>query len=138
MIWLKLISVKNALSVTTGFLIMSFDFTVLMIWRYCGLLLAILLLSLLKLFIVVVLFTTLQIKSNSFAKIFCAWWSWVYIKCMLMKSILSNYYSDSVIKTKKLKTENISIDEKNYKDLMIYFTRYVCRKSIKNVYFIMN
>ena len=31
----------------------------------------------------------------------------------------------------KIKTKNILINEKNHKDLRIYFTRYVHRKSIK-------
>ena len=29
---------------------------------------------------------------------------------------------------KKIETKNILIDEKNYKNFVIYFTRYVCRK----------
>ena len=41
------------------------------------------------------------------------------------------YYFNNLIKTKKLETENISIDEKNYKDMVIYFTRYVHTESIK-------
>ena len=32
---------------------------------------------------------------------------------------------------KKIETKNILIDEKNYKDLVIYFTRYVHREPIK-------
>ena len=41
------------------------------------------------------------------------------------------YYFNNLIKTKKLETENISIDEKNYKDMVIYFTIYVHTESIK-------
>ena len=41
------------------------------------------------------------------------------------------YYFNNLIKTKKLETENISIDEKNYKDMVIYFTRYVHTELIK-------
>ena len=41
------------------------------------------------------------------------------------------YYFNNLIKTKKLETENISIDEKNYKDMVIYFTTYVHTELIK-------
>ena len=40
-------------------------------------------------------------------------------------------YSDKLIESQKTETENISINEKNYKDLVIYFTNYVNSKSIK-------
>ena len=36
-----------------------------------------------------------------------------------------NYYFDNLVKAKKIETNNILIDEKNYKNLVIYFTRYV-------------
>ena len=41
-------------------------------------------------------------------------------------------------KQKKLKLKTFSIDEKNYKNLVIYFIRYVHRKSIKmlSLYFL--
>ena len=42
-----------------------------------------------------------------------------------------NYYLDNLINVKKLETKNILIDKKNYKHLVIYFTRYVHCKSIK-------
>ena len=42
-----------------------------------------------------------------------------------------NNYFDNLVKAKKLETKNILIDKKNYEDLMIYFTRYVHKKSIK-------
>ena len=35
-----------------------------------------------------------------------------------------NYYFDYLIKVKKIETKNTFIDQKNYKDLIIYFTRY--------------
>ena len=35
-----------------------------------------------------------------------------------------NYYFDYLIKVKKIETKNTLIDQKNYKDLIIYFTRY--------------
>ena len=41
------------------------------------------------------------------------------------------YYFDNLVKGKKLEAKKIIIDEKNYKDLVIYFTRYVHSKSIK-------
>ena len=34
-------------------------------------------------------------------------------------------HSDDLIKPEKIETENILIDEKNFKDLVIYFTRYI-------------
>ena len=41
------------------------------------------------------------------------------------------------MKPKKLETKNILINKKNYKDLVIYFTRYDDGKSIRilNLYF---
>ena len=42
-----------------------------------------------------------------------------------------NYYFDNLVKAKKLETKNILIDEKNYSDLVIYFTVYVHSKSMK-------
>ena len=47
------------------------------------------------------------------------------------KNRVYNYHFDNLIKAKKLETKNKLIDEKNYKDLTIYFTRYAYRKSIK-------
>ena len=40
-------------------------------------------------------------------------------------------YSDNSIEPEKIETKNILIDEKNLKDLVIHFTRYVNRKSMK-------
>ena len=48
-----------------------------------------------------------------------------------IKNRFYNYYFDNLIKAKKLGTKNIKIDEKMYKNLVIYFTRYVHSKSIK-------
>ena len=66
---------------------------------------------------------------------------WVYIKCISKKSISkiesTNYFGD-LIKAKKSEIKNILIDEKNYKDLVIYFTRYVHKKSIKTFYLYYN
>ena len=48
-----------------------------------------------------------------------------------IKNRLYKYYFDYLIKAKKkIETKNILINEKNYKDLIIYSTRYDCRKSI--------
>ena len=59
-------------------------------------------------------------KTNSSKKgIICHYWFWVY-----------NPYFDNLVGAKKLETKTILIDEKNYKNLVIYFTRYVHSKSI--------
>ena len=60
----------------------------------------------------------------------------IYRKCISKKSILkiesTTINFDNLVKAKKkLETENILIHEKNYKDLVIYFTRYVHSKLIK-------
>ena len=59
-----------------------------------------------------------------------------YIKKIQIKEInirnrVYNYYLYGLIKAKKLETKNILIDKKNYKYMVIYFTRYVHSKSIK-------
>lgn len=43
-----------------------------------------------------------------------------------------NYYNN-LIKARKLETKNILIDEKNYKDITIYFARYDHKKSTKTL-----
>ena len=53
-----------------------------------------------------------------------------YKKNQYWKSILLLYF-ENLIKAKKLGTKNIFINEKNCKDLMIYFMRYVHSKLIK-------
>ena len=60
----------------------------------------------------------------------------IYRKCISKKSILkiesTTINFDNLVKAKKkLETENILIHEKNYKDLVIYFTIYVHSKLIK-------
>ena len=47
-----------------------------------------------------------------------------FCNCYFNKSI-------EVKKKEKLETKNISFDQKSYKNLVIYFTRYVHNKSIK-------
>ena len=54
-----------------------------------------------------------------------------HIKESNIENRVYKYYFNNLIKTKKLETENISIDEKNYKDMVIYFTRDVHTQSIK-------
>ena len=48
-----------------------------------------------------------------------------------IKNRVHNYYFDNLIKAKKIETKNILIDEKNYNYFLIYFTKYVYRKSRK-------
>ena len=54
----------------------------------------------------------------------------MYIIEINIKNRLYNYYFDHLIKTKNLETKNNLINEKNHKDLVIYFTRYGGGKSI--------
>ena len=54
----------------------------------------------------------------------------MYTKEINIKNIVCNYYFDILMKAKKLDTKNIVIDQKNYKDFTVYFTRYDSRKSI--------
>ena len=42
-----------------------------------------------------------------------------------IKNKVYNYYFDNLVKAKKIDTNNILIGQKHYKNLMIYFTRYV-------------
>ena len=44
---------------------------------------------------------------------------------------MCNYYFANLVKTKKLETKIIIINEKNYKNLTKYFTRFVQSNSIK-------
>ena len=44
---------------------------------------------------------------------------------------MCNYYFANLVKTKKLETKIIIINEKNYKNLTKYFTRFVQSSSIK-------
>ena len=55
----------------------------------------------------------------------------IYFKEINIKNRIYNYYFDYLIKAKKLETKNILFNEKNYKDLIIYFTRYDLGKSIR-------
>ena len=59
----------------------------------------------------------------------------MHIREINIKNRVYNYYFDNLVKPKKLETKNILIDEKNYKDLTIYFTKYVHSNSIKMLYY---
>ena len=48
-----------------------------------------------------------------------------------IKNRVYKYCFNNLIRTKKSETKNILINKTNYKDLMIYFTRYVHNKLIK-------
>ena len=48
-----------------------------------------------------------------------------------IKNWVYDYYFDNLVKAKKLKSKNSLIDRKNYKDLTIYFNKYVYKKWIK-------
>ena len=55
----------------------------------------------------------------------------MYIKEVNIKNRVYNYCFHNFIRGKKIVAKNILSHEKNYKDLVIYFTRYVYSKSIK-------
>ena len=55
----------------------------------------------------------------------------MHIHKINIKNRVYSYDFDNLVKAKILDTKNILIDKKNYKDLTIYFTRYVHRKLIK-------
>ena len=51
-----------------------------------------------------------------------------------IKNRVYNYYFETLVKTKKLETKIIIIDEKHYKDLVIHFNRYDCGKTMLSLY----
>ena len=55
----------------------------------------------------------------------------MYIKEINIKNQVCNYCFGNLIKAKKKETKTILIKERNYKDLVIYFTSYVHCNSIK-------
>ena len=57
----------------------------------------------------------------------------MYINEIDVKNKVYNYYFYNLIKAKNIKTKNILISKENYKDLKIYFTRYVYQKVEKNL-----
>ena len=109
-----------------------------MTWRCCVLIQAILLLPLLKVLIIDVLFMALKnLKQFICLKILCLKIVGIYIKIHIneinIKNQVWNCYFNNSIKVKKLEFKNILINEKNHKDLVIHFTRYVHNKSIKTL-----
>ena len=79
-----------------------------------------LLLSELNMLIIVELFMTLvNLTQFIFYKIMC-----LMIVNIYKMHIGYNYLFGILLETKKLETKNILIKEKNYKNLVIYFTRY--------------
>ena len=46
----------------------------------------------------------------------------MHFKEISIKSTVCNYYSNNLVKANILETKNISIDQKNYSDLVIYST----------------
>ena len=57
----------------------------------------------------------------------------MHIQQINIKNQVYNYYFDSLVKTKILENKTILTDKKNYRDMLIYFTRYVYSKSMKFV-----
>ena len=54
----------------------------------------------------------------------------MYNKDINIKNRVYNYHFANKSKQKKLETKNISVNEKSYKDLLVYLTTYVHSKSI--------
>ena len=50
-----------------------------------------------------------------------------------IKNQVCDVYFNNSIEAKKIETRNILVNEKNFKDLVICFTRYVNNKSIKTL-----
>ena len=57
----------------------------------------------------------------------------MHIQEINIENQVYNYHFDNLVKTKKLETKNILINKKDYKDLVIYFIRYVHCEFDKNV-----
>ena len=55
----------------------------------------------------------------------------MHFKEINIRNRVHNYYFNCLIKARKLETKKNLIDEKNYIDLVIYFTRYDREKSIR-------
>ena len=108
---------------------------VAMAWKCCILILTIWLISMLRVLTIVAIFMTLaNLKQFICWKILCLMILRIYkmqMKDINTKNRVCNCYFGSLIKAKMLETKNSLIDEKNYKDLVIYHTRDVHWKSIK-------
>ena len=142
LIWLKVLALKYVWFATFVFLIMGLNFKIItvifiMIWQCCVWTLAVSLLPLLMgLIMVLLLMTSATLKQFVCKKILFLTMivgvsKKIHIQDVNIKSRVYNYYFDNLVKVKKLETTNILIDDKNYKDLLIYFSRYVHSKSIK-------
>ena len=59
----------------------------------------------------------------------------MHFKELNIKNRIYNYYFGYLIKTKKIDTKDVLVYEKNYKDLIIYFTRYDHGKSMLSLYY---
>ena len=57
----------------------------------------------------------------------------IHINEINIKNQVCHCYFNNSANAKKLSTNNILIDEKNYKYLVIYFTKYVPNKLIKKL-----
>ena len=106
------------------------------------LILVVLLLSLLKVPIIIVLFMTseeIHWLGNSLLDDRGYIWNTINeINIKNRENRVYKYIFDNLVKTTtttttttKIETKNVLIDEKNYKDLVIYFSRYVHSKSMK-------
>ena len=88
----------------------------------------------LKVLIIVLMFLILaNITQFICLKILCLIIVFLYkmhFKQINIKNKVHNYY-DNLTKAEKFETKNILIDEKNYKNLIIYLARYDHKKSTK-------
>ena len=141
MILVKVITVNNGLSATTGTsIIRGSHFKILlvmviMIRRCCVLISAMLLLPLLKMLVITILFMTLA----SLMQFIC--WKILYLMIvgrykLHIKEINFSYRLQLLFwlfnQSKGIRNKkNIGINEKSYKHLKIYFTRYDRGKSIR-------
>ena len=57
----------------------------------------------------------------------------IHINEIYIKNQVCHYYFNNAANAKKLATNNILIDEKSYKYLVIYFTKFAHNKLLKNL-----
>ena len=55
----------------------------------------------------------------------------MHIKEINIENRVYNYFDNLIKAKKKIETKNIFIDERNYKNFVIYFTKHIHKKSIK-------
>ena len=136
----KVTASSNVWFAITGFLTMGLNFKIIflmfaMIWRFCVLIKAILLLSLLKMLIIVVLLIALAnlkqliYQENSLLDDRGYIQKCISKKLMLKSSLQLSFGQFS--QSKILEAKDVLIDKKNYEDLTIYFTRYSHFKFLK-------